>query len=52
MSSRHSMVNVKVIAPHAGGQQIRHLTVRILLPRRHACVPNQLSHNHPYVSCN
>lgn len=47
MGSRHSMINIEIIAPHVGGEQISDLTVCILLPRRHPGIPEQLPHVHP-----
>ncbi|GAB2627846.1 hypothetical protein GCM10009696_36440 [Kocuria himachalensis] len=41
------MVQIEVIAPHTGGEQVRHLPVCILLPHRHTGIPDQLPHVHP-----
>ena len=43
------MVDVDVIAPHTGTQEVRHLTVCVLLPRRHSGVPDELPH--VYLIC-
>ena len=41
------MVNVQVITPNAGRDQIRFLSVGGLLPCRHSHLPNQLRHVAP-----
>lgn len=45
--SRHSMIDIEVIAPHAGMQGVKHLAVCVLLPHRRPCAPDQLPHAHP-----
>ena len=51
MDARHGNqtlhVDVEVIAPHAGIQEVRHLAVCVLLPCRHSRIPDQLPHVHP-----
>ena len=50
MSSRHSMIDIEVIATHSSSNQIGHLTIRILQRRRYAPIPNQLIHVNPNVA--
>ena len=50
--ARHSMVDIEIIVPYTCTDQIRHLTVRVLLSCRDPRIPNQFFHVNPYMSRN